>query len=94
MLLGTVVSGAGFGAAFSGTLRAVLPLASKDERAGLVAAFYVEGYVSFSIPAVLAGLAVPSVGLGAVAWAYGLAVVAIALVSMLAMRGGVLSSRR
>jgi MFS family permease len=91
MLAGTVVSGAGFGAAFSGTLRAVLPLAGKDERAGLVAAFYVEGYLSFSIPAVAASLAVPSAGLGAVALAYGLAVVVLALVSMFAMRGRSLS---
>jgi MFS family permease len=87
MLAGTVVSGAGFGAAFSSTLRTVLPLAGKDERAGLVAAFYVEGYLSFSIPAVVASLAVPSAGLVAVAWIYGLTVVALAVLSMPAMRG-------
>src|SRR4029077_10262830 len=36
MLLGTMVSGLGFGAVFSGTLRTVLPLANADERAGLL----------------------------------------------------------
>ena len=35
MLLGTMVSGLGFGAVFFGTLRTVLPLAKVDERAGL-----------------------------------------------------------
>jgi MFS family permease len=85
MLVGTVVSGIGFGAAFSGTLRAVLPLAKTDERAGLLAALYVEGYLSFSLPAVLAGLAVPMVGLTLAAYVYGTAVIVIALASMIAV---------
>jgi MFS family permease len=86
MLLGTVMSGIGFGAAFSGTLRSVLPLANTDERAGLLAAFYVEGYLSFSLPAVLAGLAVPMVGLTLAAYLYGTAVIVMALASMIAVR--------
>jgi MFS family permease len=86
MLVGTVVSGIGFGAAFSGTLRTVLPLADTDERAGLLAAFYVEGYLSFSLPAVLAGLAVPMVGLTVAAYVYGTAVIIMALASMIAVR--------
>jgi MFS family permease len=85
MLLGTVISGIGFGAAFSGTLRSVLPLALTDERAGLLAAFYVEGYLSFSLPAVLAGLAVPMVGLTVAAYVYGTAVILLALGSMIAV---------
>lgn len=85
MLLGTVVSGIGFGAAFSGTMRTVLPLAKTEERAGLLAAFYVEGYLSFSLPAVLTGLAVPMVGLTVAAYAYGAAVILMALASMIAV---------
>jgi MFS family permease len=85
MLVGTVISGIGFGAAFSGTLRSVLPLAVTDERAGLLAAFYVEGYLSFSLPAVLAGLAVPMVGLTVAAYVYGTAVIVMALASMVAV---------
>src|SRR5580698_4051614 len=86
MLLGTVVAGIGFGAAFSGTMRTVLPLAKPDERAGLLSAFYVEGYLSFSLPAVLTGFAVPMVGLTVAAYVYGSAVIAMALVSMVAVR--------
>src|ERR1700682_4938019 len=56
MLLGTMVSGLGFGAVFSGTLRTVLPLAKADELAGLLSVFYVEGYLAFSLPAVLTGI--------------------------------------
>ncbi len=85
MLIGTIVSGTGFGAAFAGTMRTVLPLAKTDERAGLFAAFYVEGYLSFSLPAVLAGFAVPMVGLTVTAYAYGTTVILMALASMIAV---------
>jgi MFS family permease len=84
MLAGTVIAGLGFGAAFSGTMRTVLPLARTDERAGLLSAFYVEGYLSFSLPAVLAGFAVPMIGLTVAAYVYGTAVIAMALASMIA----------
>jgi hypothetical protein len=84
MLLGTVVSGAGFGAAFSGTTRTVMPLAKADERAGLLSTFYVEGYLAFSLPAVLTGLFVPVVGLPLAAYIYGAAVIALAVASLLA----------
>jgi MFS family permease len=85
MLLGTVVAGVGFGAAFSGTMRTVLPLAKTDERAGLISAFYVEGYLAFSLPAVLTGFAVPMVGLTTAAYVYGSAVIVMALASMIAV---------
>ena len=70
---------------FTPTYCAVLPLARTDERAGLLAAFYVEGYLSFSLPVVLAGLAVPMVGLTHAAYVYGTAVIVMALVSMIAV---------
>ena len=53
MLVGTVVAGTGFGAAFSGSMRTVMPQAEAHERAALLSAFYVEGYLSFSLPAIL-----------------------------------------
>jgi hypothetical protein len=85
MLVGTVISGIGFGATFSGTMRTVLPLAQTDERAGLLAAFYVVGYLSFSLPAVLTGLTVPMVGLTAAAYVYGAVVILTALASTIAV---------
>jgi len=86
MLVGTVISGIGFGGAFSGTMRTLLPLARTDERAGLLSAFYVEGYLSFSLPAILAGLAEPMVGLTVVAYVFGAAVIVMALTSMVAVK--------
>src|SRR5580700_2025096 len=85
MLFGTVISGIGFGATFSGTMRTVLPLAQTDERAELLAAFYVVGYLSFSLPAVLTGLTVPMVGLAVAAYVYGAVVILMALASTIAV---------
>jgi MFS family permease len=84
MMLGTVVSGLGFGSAFSGTLRTVMPLARPDERAGLLSAYFVEGYLAFSLPAVLAGFLAPIVGLTTAAHVYGIGVIILAVGSLAA----------
>ncbi len=90
MLVGTIVAGIGFGAAFSGSmrtvmLRTVMPHAEAHERAGLLSAFYVEGYLSFSLPAILTGLVAPIAGLPLAADLYGAVVIVLALGSLLAM---------
>jgi hypothetical protein len=41
LFAGTVFAGMGFGSTFSGTLRTLLPTSEPDQRAGLLAAFYV-----------------------------------------------------
>jgi hypothetical protein len=85
LLVGTIVSGAGFGATLSGAMRTVMPLARPDERAGLLTAFYIEGYLSFSLPAMLTGFLAPIVGLVPAADVYGLTVVLMASASLLAI---------
>jgi MFS family permease len=85
MLVGTVISGIGFGATFSGAMRTVLPLAQTDERAELLAAFYVVGYLSFSLPAVITGFTVPTVGLTVAAYVDGAVVILMALASTIAV---------
>ena len=84
LLAGTMIAGAGFGATFSGTLRALLPTAEPHQRAGLLSAFYVKAYLAFALPAVAAGLSVPLIGLATVAYAYGAVIILLALISMLA----------
>jgi MFS family permease len=81
MLLGAIVAGFGFGAAFSGTMRIVIPLAAPAERAGLLSAFYVESYLAFALPAMLAGLLAPMLGLTKVADVFGGVVMALAIAS-------------
>jgi hypothetical protein len=85
MLAGTIVSGIGFGAAFSGAMKSVMPLAQAHERAGLLSAFYVEGYLSFSLPAILTGLLAPTTGLPIAADVYGAAVILLAIASLIAV---------
>jgi MFS family permease len=82
MLLGTVVGGIGFGTVFSGTLRSVLPFAQPGERAGLLSAYFVEGYLSFSLPALAAGFLAPIVGLTRTADFYGAGVILLAVASL------------
>jgi len=84
LLAGTIVAGAGFGSTFSGTLRALLPTAEPHQRAGLLAAFYLQSYLAFSLPAVAAGLLVPRIGLSTAACLYGAVVIGLAVVSMIA----------
>ncbi|MFJ7269299.1 MFS transporter [Streptomyces sp. NPDC099050] len=55
-LLATAVLGAGWGAAFLGSFRALSALAEPAHRGELTAAVYVFAYLAMSVPAVLAGL--------------------------------------
>jgi MFS family permease len=82
MLFGTVVGGTGFGTVFSGTLRSVLPFAQPGERAGLLSAYFVVGYLSFSLPALAAGFLAPIVGLTRTADFYGIGVILLAITSL------------
>ncbi|HSW16290.1 MAG TPA: MFS transporter [Ramlibacter sp.] len=85
-LAGTMIGGAGFGAAFSSSLRSLVPLAQAHERAGLMAGFLVASYLAFSVPAIIAGLLTSHYGLQATALGYGLAAAALAIASVVTPR--------
>lgn len=84
LLAGTMIAGAGFGSTFSGTLRALLPTAEPHQRAGLLSAFYLQSYLAFALPAVVAGLSVPYTGLATTAYIYGAVIILLAFISMMA----------
>lgn len=84
LYLGTAVAGQGFGSIFSTLLSIVMPLAESHERAGLFAAFLVKSYLAFALPALLAGCAVPLLGLTATANYYCWGIFSMAAVSLLA----------
>ncbi len=86
MMVGASVAGFGFGASFSGLLRRLLPLVAPSERAGLLSAFYVESYLAFSLPAILAGLAAPKLGLELTTYIYGAAIILLATTSLISLR--------
>lgn len=79
MLIGTVVGGTGFGTVFTGTLRVVLAYAEPGERAGLLSAYFVVGYLAFSVAALAAGFLAPVIGLTRTADFYGAGVILLAI---------------
>ena len=89
-LIGTTVAGVGFGLAFQGSFRMITALAKPDDRSGLVTAIYIVGYLAFSIPALIAGVATTHFGLHPTALVYSasLAALAAAAVGILLLRPG------
>ena len=83
--IGSVVAGLGFGAAFNGTLRSLVPLAQAHERAGLMSTFFVLSYLAFSVPAIAAGLLAGRIGLQPASVGYGLLLVALGCVALAMM---------
>src|SRR5580693_6476081 len=94
-LIGSAVAGVGFGLAFLGSFRMITALAEPDDRAGLVTAIYIVGYLAFSVPALLAGVATTRSGLHPTALVYSasLAVLAAAAVGILLLRPGAKPAR-
>ena len=79
-LAGSILAGAGFGAAFLGGLRALAAAIPYEQRAAVMSAFYVAAYTSLSLPAVLAGIVVTHVALPTTFEIFGSVVAAIALI--------------
>ena len=88
LFVGSAITGVGFGPAFSGVLRSVTPLAPPNSRGALLAAIYIVVYLSFSLPTIVAGVAVSLYGLRDTAYGYGFVVMALAAAT------AVLASRR
>ena len=88
LLAGTAVAGLGWGPAFLGAYGTIVALASHEDRAGLVAAIFTVGYLAFSVPAVIAGVATSHYGLHSTALVYSsvVAVLAATAAASLAVR--------
>jgi MFS family permease len=56
--LATALAGAGFGAAFQGAMRSIIPLAQPHERAGVLSIVFVVSYLAMGLPAIAAGFMV------------------------------------
>jgi MFS family permease len=80
---GTAVAGLGFGSAFLGAFRSLAQAAPAGQRAELFAATFVVAYLAFSVPAIVAGLCVPALGLRDTAVGYGVGVLLLALSAVL-----------
>jgi MFS family permease len=81
---GTAVAGIGFGGAFQGAIRSVVPLAAPHQRAGVLSVVYVVSYLAMGLPAVIAGVLLVHEGnLVATAVQYGVAVMVLTVIALL-----------
>jgi predicted MFS family arabinose efflux permease len=78
--IATAFAGVGFGLAFLGVFRTLTALAPPAGRAGLITAIYIVSYLAFSVPVIIAGIAVSHVGLRTTSIAYGTLVALLAAV--------------
>jgi MFS family permease len=85
LYLGSALAGVGFGPAFSGVFRGLAPLAPPDQRSALLASIYVVSYLAFSVPAIIAGVAATHYGLRDTTYGYGIAVIALAALTTVAV---------
>jgi MFS family permease len=86
MLIGELVAGFGFGAAFSGALRLIVPLAAPHQRVGLIAGIYVIAYLAFGVPSIIAGQLAAPFGLQHAVIGDGAAIVVVAALGLFAQR--------
>ncbi|MBY3119383.1 MFS transporter [Rhizobium laguerreae] len=86
LFIGTIFTGAGFGTNFLGSIGTIMPLAKPDERAGLLSAFYVQSYLAFSLPAILAGFLAKSAGYALTTDIYATAILLLMGVGLMSIR--------
>lgn len=77
-----------------GAIRAVSTVAPVGERAGIISAFYVVAYLALALPAMVAGLLVPELGIESTVRVFGLAVGGLALTAAVGTRRRVPGARR
>lgn len=80
---GTVLGGIGFGASALATFGTLARISAPHERGELFASAYVISYLSFSVPAVLAGLATTAAGLHPTAIVYAAVLIALSAIALI-----------
>ncbi|HEY2281390.1 MAG TPA: MFS transporter [Streptosporangiaceae bacterium] len=81
--VGTAIAGVGFGAAFQGAIRSVVPLVAPHQRAGVLSVVYVVSYLAMGLPAVIAGVLLVHEGnLVHTSVQYGVAVMVLAALAL------------
>jgi len=91
--IAAIVSGAGLGAAFSGSNRGLVPEVKPHERAGLFAAIFTVAYLVFGGSAIAAGFIAGAVGVAAMTTGFAIAEALVALLGI-ALGVGLVRRRR
>ncbi|GAB7006579.1 MFS transporter [Nocardioides sp. AN3] len=81
--LGAIIGGAGMGASFAGHLRLLGPHVEPQQRAGVFAGVYTAAYLSFGVPAIIAGQLATRIGLLPTLEGYAAVVLVTALLGLL-----------
>jgi MFS family permease len=82
MVIGQAISGLAFGAAFTASLRLIVPSAPVHQRAAVASAVYLVSYLAFGVPVVVAGQVAGTLGLVSTVLWYGVVSVLLALASL------------
>jgi MFS family permease len=77
-LAGVILAGLGFGTCFYGVMRSITPTVAAQERGELFAALFTMSYTAFGLPALVAGIALPWLGLTMTTYVYGAAIIVLA----------------
>jgi MFS family permease len=81
-IVGTAIAGVGFGASALATFGTMARISAPEERGELFASAYVISYLSFSVPAVIAGLAATAAGLHSTAVVYASVLTVLSLLAL------------
>ena len=73
------IVGSGFGTAFLGVLRTLMPHTASSERAAVMAVIYTVAYLAFGVPTIVAGLLVPVLTLSGTMTVLGAIIIALSL---------------
>jgi len=82
--LGTALAGVGFGPGFQGAVRSVVSVVAPHERAGTLSIVFIVSYISFGVPAIIAGSMVRRAGLMPTAQVFSAVVMALAAAALIA----------
>lgn len=83
-LVAVAIVGSGFGTAFMGALRSLIPLTGEDDRAALLSVVYTISYLAFGLPTIVAGLLVPVLSLRGTMIAIGAVIVLLGAATVVA----------
>jgi predicted MFS family arabinose efflux permease len=92
--LGTAVAGLGFGPGFQGAVRSVVSVVAPHERAGTLSIVFIVSYISFGLPAMIAGAMVRHATLLPTAQVFSAVVMALAAAALIATTLRLTSSSR
>lgn len=78
-VVSVAIVGSGFGTAFLGVLRTLMPHTASSERAAVMAVIYAVAYLAFGVPTIVAGLLVPVLTLSGTMTVLGAIIIALSL---------------